>query len=74
MEKLLEITGLQTKINGKKIPDYIAELIERNEKQQIEIERGKLTISALKQINNYSRIALDVEKLKHKLKEEHPVA
>ena len=71
MEKKI---GILTKVSGMSIPDFLADLIERNEKQQIEIERGKLTISALKQMNNYSRIALDVEKLKHKLKEERPIA
>lgn len=71
MEKKI---GILTKVSGMSIPDFVADLIERNEKQQIEIERGKLTISALKQINNYCRIALDVEKLKHKLKEERPIA
>lgn len=61
--------GLETKIGGKSIPDFLAKLIEKNESQKIEIERGKLTIAAIKQMNNYSRLALDAEKFKFKQRE-----
>ena len=65
----MENVGLNEKIDGKSIPEFICSLIEKNEKQQIEIERGKLTISAMKQLNNYSRLALDAEKFKFKVLE-----
>lgn len=63
---IMEQYGLETKIGGKSIPDFLAQLIEKNENQQVEIERGKLTISAIKQLNNYSRLALDAEKFQFK--------
>lgn len=61
--------GLDVKIGGLDVPSFLAEFLERNEQQQIEIERGKLTISAMKQLNNYSRLALDAEKFRFKVLE-----
>ena len=54
--------GLNQKVSGKDLPHYMASLIEQNEAQAIEIERGKLSVSILKQMNNYSRLALDAAK------------
>ena len=53
-------------INGMSIENYICNLIEKNDTNMIEIERGKLTVSALKQLNNHLRYQLDVVKLKAK--------
>ena len=53
-------------INGISIEYYICNLIEKNDTIMIEIERGKLTVSALKQFNNHLRYQLDVVKLKAK--------
>lgn len=58
---------LHQKIDGKNAMQFMAELLEKNEKQTIEIERGKLTIGVLKQMNNRSRLMLDASK--HELKE-----
>lgn len=60
---------LQTKIQGVNTMDYMASLIEKNEKQEIEIERGKLSVAVLKQMNNRSRLLLDAAKYELKLKE-----
>jgi len=58
--------GLQTKIQGMDAMKYMAWLIERNEKLEIEIDRGKLTVSILKQMNNRSRLLLDAAKFEMK--------
>ena len=60
---------LQTKIQGVNTMQYMASLIEKNEKQEIEIERGKLSVAVLKQMNNRSRLLLDAAKYELKLKE-----
>lgn len=62
--------GLNEKIAGMPLPQYMAQLLEKNERQEIEIERGKLTVSILKQMNNHSRLLLDAEKFKNKLAQE----
>ena len=41
---------------------YMADLLESNEQKDIEIERGKLSVAILKQMNNYSRLKLDAAK------------
>lgn len=53
---------LEQKVEGKDMMQFMADLLEKNEKQEIEIERGKLSVSILKQMNNYSRLKLDAEK------------
>ena len=60
---------LQTKIQGVNTMEYMASLIEKNEKKEIEIERGKLSVAVLKQMNNRSRLLLDAAKYELKLKE-----
>jgi hypothetical protein len=62
---------LSTKISGKSAIDYMSELISRNERHEIEIERGKLSVAVLKQMNNRSRLLLDAAKFELK---EHEVA
>lgn len=57
---------LEQKIEGKDMMQFMADLLEKNEKQEIEIERGKLSVSILKQMNNYSRLKLDAEKFELK--------
>ena len=53
---------LTTQIAGKNAMQYMADLLEKNDKQQIEIERGKLNVAILKQMNNRSRLLLDAAK------------
>ena len=61
--------GLDTTIQGKDAVAYMASLIERNEAQQIEIERGKLAVTILKQMNNRSRLLIDAAKYELKRQE-----
>lgn len=53
---------LQTQIAGKNAMQYMADLLEQNDAQKIEIERGKLNVAILKQMNNRSRLLLDAAK------------
>lgn len=57
---------LDQKVEGKDMMQFMADLLEKNEKQELEIERGKLSVSILKQMNNYSRLKLDAEKFELK--------
>lgn len=61
--------GLNQNIDGMDAMAYMAKLIEKNEKQEIEIERGKLAVGLLKQMNNRSRLLLDAAKFELKCKE-----
>lgn len=54
--------ALQTKVAGTDQQTYMAHLLEKNEQQEIEIERGKLAVAILKQMNNRSRLLLDAAK------------
>jgi hypothetical protein len=53
---------LDVPIKGMPAMEYMASLIEANEKQAIEIERGKVSVAVLKQMNNRSRLLLDAAK------------
>lgn len=61
--------GLNVPVSGKTQEEFMAALLEANEKQKIEIERGKLAVSILKQINNRSRLLLEAAKFELKCKE-----
>lgn len=50
--------------------DYMSKLIEENEEKAIEVERAKVSIAVLKQMNNRSRLILDAYKFEHKKDEE----
>lgn len=67
--KTTERFELNTKVSGKNTMTYMAELLDKNEKQEIEIERGKLAVGILKQMNNRSRLLLDAQKFELKEKE-----
>ena len=41
-------------------------MLEKNEKMEIEIERGNLSVAILKQMNNLSRLKLDAAKFELK--------
>lgn len=60
---------LDVKISGVDAVKYMASLIEKNEKQEIDIERGKLNVAVLKQMNNRSRLLLDAAKYELKVRE-----
>lgn len=57
---------LKQTISGKNAMAYMSELLEKNEMQEIEIERGKLSVAILKQMNNRSRLLLDAAKFELK--------
>ena len=65
----VERFDLSAKIAGKSAIEYMSDLISRNERQQIEIERGKLSVAVLKQMNNRSRLLLDAAKFELKEQE-----
>lgn len=62
---------LDTPIAGKSTMEYMANLLEQNEKQELDIERGKLSVAVLKQMNNRSRLLIDAAQFEYKLKHEH---
>lgn len=47
----------------------MAELLEKNDRNETEIEKGKLSVAILKQMNNDSRLVLDAYKCKQKARE-----
>lgn len=55
--------GLDLQVNGVSIDQYLCDLLEKNEKQEIEIERCKQAVNIVKQKNNVSRLRLDATKL-----------
>lgn len=69
MKELLHELRLDTPIQGMDVSSYIAQLLEKNDNQEIEIERGKLSVAMLKQMNNHSRLVLDGYKYKLKASE-----
>ena len=64
--KNMENFGLNQEIAGKPMMQYMADLLELNDNQQIEIERGKMAVAILKQMNNVSRLNLDAAKFEMK--------
>ena len=66
IKKNMENFGLNQTITGKPMMQYMADLLELNDNQQIEIERGKMAVAILKQMNNLSRIQLDAAKFELK--------
>ena len=65
---------LETPIEGVNAMEYMASLIEKNENQGIEIERGKLSVAILKQMNNRSRLLLDAAKYELRKAEQERMA
>lgn len=61
--------GLDTQIMGLDPMSYIAGLIEKNEKNEIDLERMKQSVAGLKQFNNHARLRLDAAKYELKAKE-----
>jgi hypothetical protein len=67
MEALKKRFEFDAIVSGQNPMDYMASLLEKNEKQEIEIERGKLSVSILKQMHNRNRLLVDAAK--YELKE-----
>ena len=62
----MENYELGQNISGKNAMAYMAELLEKNEEKEIEIERVKMSVAILKQMNNRSRLLLDAAKFELK--------
>ena len=58
----MEDFGLEQKIGGYSVADYIAKQLEAIEKKDVELEKEKIKNSYLKQLNNHSRLRLDAAK------------
>ena len=58
----MEDFGLEQKIDGDSVADYIAKQLEAIEKKDVELEKEKIKNSYLKQLNNHSRLRLDAAK------------
>ena len=58
----MENFGLDQKIDNYSVDDYIAKQLENIEAKEVEIEKEKVKISFLKQLNNHSRLRLDAAK------------
>ena len=57
--------GLDQKVNGKSIQESMADLLERNERNEIELERAKVSIAIYKQMS----LKLDAAKLELRCKQ-----
>lgn len=62
----MEDFGLEQKIDGYSVADYIAKQLEAIEKKDVELEKEKIKNSYLKQLNNHSRLRLDAAKFELK--------
>lgn len=69
MEKLKEKYELDQTVNGIGLMQFMANLLESNEKKDIEVERGKLSVNILKQMNNRSKLIIDAQRVELKLKD-----
>ena len=58
----MENFGLDQEIDSYSVADYIAKQLENIEAKEVEIEKEKVKISFLKQLNNHSRLRLDAAK------------
>ncbi len=58
---------LDVRVSGKPIMKYMADLLERNDKRQIDIDRARINVHLLKQMNNRSRLM--IEAARHELNE-----
>ncbi len=57
---------LDVTVNGMGQQEYMAELLARNERKELELDRAKMSVAILKQMNNRSRIMLDAAKFRLK--------
>ena len=62
----MENFGLDVKIEGKPVEEYISCQMEKLEKMEIQMEKEKIKNSYLKQLNNRSRLSIDAAKFMQK--------
>ena len=66
MERLKKRFEFDSTVAGTDMSTFMAKLLEKNEKQEVEIERGKLSVSILKQMHNRNRLLIDAAKFELK--------
>ena len=66
MENVLNKAVIGQKINGVSMEDYIADMIERIERGEIEKEQREDTIKTLKQLNNRHKNIIDAQRVRLK--------
>ena len=66
MERLKKRFEFDSTVAGTDMSTFMANLLEKNEKQEVEIERGKLSVSILKQMHNRNRLLIDAAKFELK--------
>lgn len=60
----------QVKINGQSMLAYMANLLERNDSNKIELERCREANKTLRQMNNQMRLQLESDKFEYKRNED----
>ena len=60
----------KVKINGQSMLTYMANLLERNDSNQIELERCREANKTLRQMNNQMRLQLESDKFEYKRDED----
>ena len=60
----------KVKINGQSMLSYMANLLERNDSNKIEIERCREANKTLRQMNNQMRLQLESDKFEYKRNED----
>lgn len=66
MVNVLDKAVIGQKINGVSMEDYIANMIERIERGEIEKEQREDTIKTLKQLNNRHKNIIDAQRVRLK--------
>lgn len=66
MGNVLDKAVIGQKINGVSMEDYIANMIERIERGEIEKEQREDTIKTLKQLNNRHKNIIDAQRVRLK--------
>lgn len=66
MEQVLDKAVIGQKINGVSMEDYIADMIERIERGEIEKEQREDTIKTSKQLNNRHKNIIDAQRVRLK--------
>jgi len=66
---MVENHGLEQKVNGVDMMDYMASVLEKNEAQAMELKRVEAANDTLKQMHNHSRLRMKSVELDYKRRE-----
>lgn len=69
MENIKKRFEFDAQVQGMDMTTYMSKLLEKNERQEVEIERGKLSVSLMKQMHNRNRLLIDAAKFELKEKD-----